>query len=302
MCKVLTLLYHRITNLGYDKNLLAIEPRNFYEQISYLKDNYPIVRFEQNWNELKSDAICITFDDGYMDNFTNALPILKELDIPATIFVSTGNVNTSEEFWWDELERILLDERNNYKKTFALEDELFSCEWPTETFFDREELYDTLHWLMYDKITVAKRKEWIEQLRRWRGVGSVGRKENQAVQSQKIDKNTSLLTIGAHTVNHPSLRYLSRQEQYYEISQSIKDLETLFEREITVFSYPFGTKYDYDETTIEICKKEKIHKVASNFPGIWKSGCDDYQIPRNIVRNWEIDKFMYNIKKFWELG
>lgn len=58
-----------------------------------------------------------------MDNFTNALPILEELDIPATIFVSTGNINTSEEFWWDELERILLNSQIQYKETFRLEDD-----------------------------------------------------------------------------------------------------------------------------------------------------------------------------------
>lgn len=111
---------------------------------------------------------------------------------------------------------------------------------------------------MYDKVTVLKRKNWMEQLRMWWKTGNVGRKENQVMQSGKIKKNSPLLTIGAHTVNHPSLRNLQKQDQYYEIHQSIKELEEIFERKITVFSYPFGSKNDYDEVAIDICKKKRF--------------------------------------------
>lgn len=301
MCRVLTLLYHRVTNLDYDKNLLAVTQDNFYEQMACLKKNYPIVRYEQDWNQLDNDAVCITFDDGYMDNFTEAVPILRELDIPATIFVATANINTSEEFWWDELERLLLDKEHNYCDTFKLEDDLFSCQWSTETFSEREELYDTLHWLMYNKITVNKRKNWMNQLREWKQTGSVGRMQNRALQVDKTDLQDPLLTIGAHTVNHPSLRSLSYQEQYYEISRSIKDLEALLKRKIDVFSYPFGSEQDYDRTTIEICKELQIQKAAANIPGLWIPQSDKYQTPRNIVRNWDVREYMRKIESFWRL-
>ncbi len=300
--RVLTLLYHRINDLIYDKNLLAVTPDNFYKQMSYLKEKYRIVRFEEDWNNLDENAVCITFDDGYMDNFTNALPILSELQIPATIFISTGNINTNIEFWWDELERILLERGKKYNDSFVLQDEMFSCQWPTESLEERVELYDTLHWLMYDKISVEKRKNWIKQLQKWSNSGNEGRTKNQAIQMDKIDLESPLLTIGAHTVNHPSLKNLSEQEQYYEIYQSIRELQVLFKRDITVFSYPFGSKNDFDNITIDICKDVNIKKAAANYPGIWKQGCDEYQIPRNIVRNWSIDKYIQKIEEFWKIG
>ena len=300
--KVVTLLYHRVTKLKNDKNLLAVNPDFFYEQMFYIKRNYPIVRFEQDWNKLNEEAICITFDDGYMDNFTNALPILQELDIPATIFIATAGINTYEELWWDELERILLDRCRQYKETFSLEDDFFSCQWPTKTFADREELYDTLHWLMYDKISVAKRLDWMRQIRDWSKAGNIGRKENQVIQFDENIMQSSLLTIGAHTVNHPSLKNLRERDQRYEIVQSIKALELLFKKEVTVFSYPFGTKNDYDGLTINICKEENIKKAAANIPGIWSFRCDPYQIPRNIVRDWNLNEFIQKIDSFWRLG
>lgn len=301
MKKILTLLYHRVIDLKDDKHLLAVTPEHFYEQMCYLKENYPIVRFEEDWLGVRDNAVCITFDDGYMDNFTNALPILQKLHIPATIFVSTGNINTTEEFWWDELERILLDRNKEYENVFTLEDELFSCQWPTKTFSDREELYDTLHWLMYDKITVGKRKAWMRQLREWSGVSTIGRKKNQAMQIKEIGEIFPLLTVGAHTVNHPSLRSLSEQEQRYEISQSVKDLEAILKCRITVFSYPFGGMRDFDQTTMELCRKENIYKAAANFPGLWTPGCDNYQIPRNIIRNWDINEYRQKIEEFWRI-
>lgn len=300
MHKVLTLLYHRVADLKYDKNLLAVTPENFRDQMAYLKRNYPVVGFGQDWNELEDDAVCVTFDDGYMDNFTNALPILQEFEIPATVFVSTGNINTSEEFWWDELERLLLEDGSEYEKSFALSDGIFSCRWPTQTFTEREELYDTLHWLMYDKITVDRRNDWFEQLRKWRKTGKEGRIQNRALQTDKADIFSPWMSIGAHTVSHPSLKVLSEREQDYEVSQSVKTLEALLGHKITVFSYPFGTMGDFDQTTIDVCRKAHISKAAANIPGIWTPECDDYQIPRNLVRNWGIEEYIHRIETFWK--
>ena len=299
---VVRLLYHRVNNLEYDKNLLAVTPENFYDQMIYIKNNFPVIRFEDDWMGVKDDAVCITFDDGYMDNFTNALPILQELELPATIFLATGNINTCEEFWWDELERLLLDAGSDYAGSFMLKDLLFSCKWTTETYLDRNELYDTLHWLMYDKVTVKRRKDWIRQLREWRNTGSCGRKENRAVWPDEIDIDSPILTLGAHTVNHPSLRNMSIEEQCYEISQSIKDVENLSGRKVSVFSYPFGGREDFNEVTIRICREQHIIKAAANIPGIWTFQSDDYQIPRNIVRNWNQTEYVRKIEDFWKLG
>lgn len=303
MGRVLTLLYHRVNHLKKDIHLLAVEPENFYEQIKYLKQNYRIVKFDEDWNAFDEDAICITFDDGYFDNYQYAVPILEELSVSATIFVATGTLNTQEEFWWDELERNLLLDDWDYDQRFQLEDDIFSCCWETDTYEARRVLYNTLHWLMYSKISVKKRKEWINQLRRWSRLGNEGRSHNLSIQLDKcIDFPSELITIGAHTVNHPSLSRLSYEEQEYEILTSKKELERIFKREIKTFSYPFGTRGDYDVSSIEICRRNGICKAASNYPGVYTEKCDLYQIPRNIIRNWELDTYKKEIDTFWNKG
>ena len=270
MCRVLTLMYHRVNRLKQDKNYLAVVPDVFYEQMFFLKKNYPIVRLEQDWNELDQDAVCVTFDDGYMDNYTNALPILQELEIPATIFISTGGINTYKEFWWDELERILLFKEDRPGATFSLKDKLFSCKWPVESFLERDALYDTLVWLIKDKISVNDRENWMQQFRDWSNSEEQDG-ENLLLQTDQIPMDSQLMTIGAHTVNHACLNSLTEREQSYEIGESVRTLENLFGRTVSIFSYPFGA---YNKISIEICKKEHITKAVTTSPGLWTSGCD----------------------------
>ena len=88
--KIAVLYYHRVYVKQNDTNLLCVEPKKFEQQMKYLKKNYNILRFEEDWSKSDRDGIVITFDDGYLDNLTYALPILDELQIPATVFVSTG--------------------------------------------------------------------------------------------------------------------------------------------------------------------------------------------------------------------
>jgi peptidoglycan/xylan/chitin deacetylase (PgdA/CDA1 family) len=295
MCRVLTLMYHRVNRLKQDKNYLAVVPDVFYEQMFFLKKNYPIVRLEQDWNELDQDAVCVTFDDGYMDNYTNALPILQELEIPATIFISTGGINTYKEFWWDELERILLFKEDRPGATFSLKDKLFSCKWPVESFLERDALYDTLVWLIKDKISVNDRENWMQQFRDWSNSEEQDG-ENLLLQTDQIPMDSQLMTIGAHTVNHACLNSLTEREQSYEIGESVRTLENLFGRTVSIFSYPFGA---YNKISIEICKKEHITKAVTTSPGLWTSGCDAYQIPRFIVRNWSEAEYIQRICGCW---
>jgi peptidoglycan/xylan/chitin deacetylase (PgdA/CDA1 family) len=59
-------------------------------------------------NNLPDRSVVVTFDDGYADNLYDAKPLLERYDIPATVFLTTGYVGHEREFWWDELDRLLL--------------------------------------------------------------------------------------------------------------------------------------------------------------------------------------------------
>lgn len=89
-----------------DPHLLSVSVRNFRNQIAWLKKNFPIISLSKLVNQVKrytfnSKSVCVTFDDGYADSFYNALPILKQLQVPATIFVTSGMIGKKTPFYWD---------------------------------------------------------------------------------------------------------------------------------------------------------------------------------------------------------
>ena len=99
-------LYHRVADVKDDPHLLNVSVRNFRDQIAWLKKNFNIILLSKLINQIKCHtlnlgSVCITFDDGYVDNLDNALPILKQLQVPATIFITSGMIDKKTPFYWD---------------------------------------------------------------------------------------------------------------------------------------------------------------------------------------------------------
>ncbi|KEI93172.1 deacetylase [Clostridium botulinum B2 267] len=96
------LMYHSI---DYEKgNELRLPKEQFKEQMEYLKNNgYTTLTLNELYNFLEKNkpipekSIVITLDDGYVDNYTNAYPILKELGFNATVFVVTSNIDKNKD-------------------------------------------------------------------------------------------------------------------------------------------------------------------------------------------------------------
>jgi len=296
---VLVLLYHRVTTLASDPEMLAVTPANFRAHMRYLQENFPLVRFEDDWTAVSKPAIAVTFDDGYADNALEALPILEATGVPATFFVTTGNIGTGREFWWHELERLILGQ-DTLPPQFTLEGGTAERSWETGTGEERRALYDGLVRLMNDA-PPRQRNEWHVQLRRWAGAEPApdGIHRSMTPEDLCLLANSSLATIGAHTVSHTQLAALSAAEQEEEIVGSKRQLESWLGREIVLFSYPFGRRCDYTSETLALCRDAGFTRAAANFPGQAHYWTDPYQIPRHLVRDWPVELFAEKLRGFW---
>ncbi|MCI8938517.1 MAG: polysaccharide deacetylase family protein [Dorea sp.] len=303
MKKVLCLLYHRVHPVEDEIFHLTVSPEHFEQQMEYLHKYYPIFRFEDEWAEPGEDGIVVTFDDGYGDNLDYALPILEKYHIPATIFVTTGYVNGNQEYWWDELARILTRDLA-YPDRFELKDSLYRYTWETDSLEKRVDMLRSLHWLLKLDDEVERANSWLEQLRRWAGVGLEGRKENLPADLNGLHAlaQSEYITIGGHTVNHRSLGAQTKEHQQYEIGASVRFLEKELGKKIEVFSYPFGSRMHFNEDTFDVCRQCGIKKAASTLKGIWIEGMHPYTVPRMEVKDDNGEEFGAFLQECWRYG
>jgi peptidoglycan/xylan/chitin deacetylase (PgdA/CDA1 family) len=296
---VIILIYHRVTTLVSDPQMLAVTPKNFRAHMQYLRTNFPLLRLEEDWSKVRNPSIVVTFDDGYADNATEALPILEEVGVPATFFITTGYVGGQRELWWDDLERIILGGRA-FPPSFQLDDDPYSRVWSTVSAEDRSSFYGEIHRLM-KKIDPERRESWLRQLRQWIQEDEQARRSNRIITVEELQElaRCQWVTIGAHSVTHTPLSSLTSVAEREEIHKSKNQLESWIGKPISVFSYPFGGTRDYTFRSVELCKETGFRKAVSNLPGQVHRWTDRYRLPRHLVRNWPINHFTEKIKGFW---
>jgi peptidoglycan/xylan/chitin deacetylase (PgdA/CDA1 family) len=102
------IMYHRIDE-DADISKLSVSPEAFRTHMYFLKrHNYNVIRLEDLADLIKKGkvpykTIAVTFDDGYENNYTKAYPVLKELGIPATIFISPALIGREGYLTWSQV-------------------------------------------------------------------------------------------------------------------------------------------------------------------------------------------------------
>jgi peptidoglycan/xylan/chitin deacetylase (PgdA/CDA1 family) len=103
------LLFHRVND--EDDDPMSTPTYIFEDMIKKIKNNYRPISLQEliekirQGEKIEHSTVVITFDDGYRDNVTNALPILEKHGVPATFFIASGYVGTNKVFPWDEENR-----------------------------------------------------------------------------------------------------------------------------------------------------------------------------------------------------
>ena len=275
---ICVLLYHRVCKLSLDIWQLAITPEVFEAHIRFFKENYNILRFEDDWDNTETPSLVITFDDGYADNYLYALPILEKYQVPATIFVSTGNLGTDREFWWDELERIIC--LNQHEQFVIFNDVKYSL----SSFDDQINTCRQIR-LQLKQMLPEVRNQCLLELRNSLGISSMPRPENRSLTIEELRHlaQSPYITIGGHTMTHNMLSAEPEDMQKHEICGSKSRLEELLQKPVTTFSYPFGTESDFTDTTANIVKAAGYQKAATTSCGLVDINGNAMYIPRNGV-------------------
>jgi peptidoglycan/xylan/chitin deacetylase (PgdA/CDA1 family) len=313
--RALILMYHRVTELPNDPYLLAVTPKHFAEQLEVIRRyGFPMplrqmVEALQDGKVLKR-GIAVTFDDGYADNLYSAKPLLERYDIPATVFVTTGHVGHPCEFWWDELDRVLLQPGKlpprlelsldgrawqwelGEAATYTTADYQRDRNWHIEQQDDptpRHHLHRSLYQLLHS-LTETDRQQLLRELRTWAGVEPIGRPTHRTLSHHELVHlgEGGLIEVGAHTVTHPMLSALSVVDQRDEIRRSRAHLEGILNRPVTSFAYPHGS---YTKETLAVVREAGFACASSSEPDAVWTNADCFQLPRIVVRDWDREAF-----------
>ena len=313
--RVLILLYHRVAELRSDPWSLAVTPRHFLEHLEVLRQYAHPIRLQQLSQALLDNSLprrlaVITFDDGYADNLHNAKPLLERYNVPATVFLVTGYIGGEREFWWDELDRLLLQpgtlprvlrlsvngsihqwdlgEAANYSEDAARRYRNWRAQEDAPT-TPRHSLYISL-WKLLHPLSESERRKVLDELLAWAEAKPAVRPTHRPLSLEEVITlaQGNLIEVGAHTVTHPALTALPVTSQRTEILESKAQLEEILGRRVDSFSYPHGI---LSTETAGMVREAGFTYACSTYADLVARSADRVRLPRIPVQDWDKGKF-----------
>lgn len=266
------LAYHRIGNSVDSLHDLTVTLSHFKSQMQILKDHYTVLNIDQLSASLKSGhlpqrSVVITFDDGYVDNLHFALPVIENLELPVTIYVTAGYIDYPGHFWWDQVARQLSKSNSDPAVVQASFNTLKYCNsiQRTKLLAECSAQYGTLP----------------------------ASEEDRAVSTSELRTlaKSPFITIGSHSMSHPVFAMETPEQQWAELTRSRHLLETLIDKPVTHFALPFGEFKDFTGKTTALIRKAGYFTAVTTNRGPVFARSNPHLLRRYLVRDWDCETF-----------
>ena len=310
----LILYYHRVARLDVDPFQQAISPELFKQHLEVICQYAHPISLDCLVRSLPSGRlpcprlVVVTFDDGYADNLYQAQPLLEKYGVPATFFIASGYMGGQREFWWDELEKILLLPKTlptdlelclagktrrwtvaNASADAAPELGRSSATGKSANPVSRDDVFKSVHSLIRP-LPCRDQERVVEQLCAWGGIPRAVRPSHRLLTHEELNRlgQGELFEIEADTLTHASLPDLPEPEQRAEITGGKEVLERILGRDVRHFSYPYGA---CNASCAEVVRSSGLHSGASVRPALVRQGTDKYSLPRYWAKAWTGEQF-----------
>ncbi|MGJ8682413.1 polysaccharide deacetylase family protein [Paraglaciecola sp.] len=237
--------------------------------------------------ELPKLSLCISFDDGYADNFTNALPILKKYKVPATFFVATNGTRLG--YLWND---ILLDSirhtQNPVLTVAGQTKHLNTIENKVNTYLKLVSQLKFMQNQERDEIISAIVKQ----------LGTIGTPRCMMTEEQVRNLHDDGHEIGGHTTTHSILGVQNNEVALTEIQTNRDDLEEILATKIKTFAFPNGNyPRDFDQRHIDMVKECGFQFACSTNDGGVTSKSNLYSVSRFMPHRKERNQFCLSLEK-----
>jgi peptidoglycan/xylan/chitin deacetylase (PgdA/CDA1 family) len=266
---LLCLAYHRVADhVACHDGLISATPAELEWQGGWLRRHARVVGGDEivallGGASFTTSAVCLTFDDGYIDNFAAGLALARH-GVPAIFFIPTGFVETGTIPWWD---RLAYAAKHTARPTLAIRPVGGHGPWMLDN-ADHAAAARAAR-AIYRALPRSAQATFLEAVEAAAGVAADAATVGEQFMSWDQIRELRRLghTIGAHTHTHPRLSALEPGEQRRELERSKRELEERLGEPVFLLAYPYGERHAFDDLTQQIAAACGIAGAFSFYGG-----------------------------------
>jgi peptidoglycan/xylan/chitin deacetylase (PgdA/CDA1 family) len=212
--------------------------------------------------------VCLTFDDGFADTYSDAFPICRSFGVPMVVYLISGVVNRSVPMWWLGLDRVIAE--NSVVELFRDGGiRQVAAATPRQK---RQAYFRLANWFV--AAPARECREACDRLGDRYGIDFMQLTDRHALTADRIREMqaSGLVEFGAHTVSHPNLRRLDADAARGEIVASVSAIEGITGQKVRHFAYPYGGPHEAGAREFAMCREAGMEtavttRMATVFPG-----------------------------------
>ena len=231
--------------------------------------------------EIARPTVAITFDDGFQNNYDVAFPVLREAGVPATVFLTTGLLDTDDTLWFCRINHAVATTRAAV------------LEWNGGTFdlktrSARADASNVMQQALKE-FSPPRFAAEVDGLLRLLGADPRARIAAESPyrmldrESIREMLSSGLVEFGAHTKSHPILSRIGDEDQRGEIVDSLDAVRALTGRPCTMFAYPNGRVQDYTAVSVGILAANGVDTAVTAVEGVNDRLTDALQLKRHGI-------------------
>jgi len=284
--RAVILFYHRFKEGGRVERLLpSLDIKGFKKQVTHLKRLYKFISMDELTDSIKNGkafelpCVALTIDDGYLDNYLLAYPILRQHGIPCLIYLTAGLIGSKNGLWIDDVELGLMHARvKSFYFKELLEDDVIDI----STIQAKKKVEKILFSKML-KFENTEREDLIQKLFDILDVDRlvIESRERKMLNWEEIrEMLENGVSFGAHTLSHPYLPAMPLEVAKHEIEKSKEIVEKRLGKPVKHFAIPNGKPEDFTNDLREFCEEIGFDTIVTTESGVVDSTSNRFSLKR----------------------
>jgi peptidoglycan/xylan/chitin deacetylase (PgdA/CDA1 family) len=285
-------------NNDHDPYFDAISTEFFEVHMKYLSRHYKVVSLGDLRRHLEAGdstemVVAVTFDDGYRDNYECAFPILERYNIPATIFLTTGVLDSGDPLWFEQLAEAIKKTSQEY---IDLEIDIPRRYWmrnEAERVKSNGRIFGLLR-----AFNDTDRRTWLTEILGRLGAPADSERRGKMLTWDQVRlMNRRGIDFGGHTVTHPFLSKLAPRQAEWEVSECKRRIEEETRNPVQFFAYPNGREEDFAASNKELLRSAGYLGAVTTIWGMNDRSTDPMELRRGGP--WENSPDLFALKLDW---